>query len=109
MHAYRVVFIPATMVAVMVWTPHSMLTVWGYRDTLFTILDVSPLTSHLPPPPSLEVQYPCITQDLALILPSSDQQLGVVPTVPKTRSSMVPSPHRPGFSLSFVQFTPVLQ
>ena len=90
MHAYRVVFSPATMLSVMVSTQHSMLTVWGYRDTLFTLLDVSPFTSHLPPPPSLEVQYPGITQGLEIFTtPSSDQQLGVVPTVPKTRSSMV--------------------
>ena len=66
--------------------------------------------SHLPPPPSVDVQHPAITEHLVLLIHSpSDQQLGVIISIVKTGCCMVGSLHRPGGSLRSLQLGPHLR
>ena len=70
----------------------------------------TPSISHLPPPPSVDVQHPAITYRLPLLIQSpSDQQLGVIVSIVKTAGCMEGSLHRPGGSLRSLQLGPHLR
>ena len=61
-----------------------------YRTTSWFGHTHTPLhLPHLPPPPSIDVQYPAITYCLVLLIQSpSDQQLGVIISIVKTGCCM---------------------
>ena len=61
-----------------------------YRTTSWFGHTHTPLhLPHLPPPPSVDVQYPAIIKSLVLLIQSpSDQQLGVIISIVKTGCCM---------------------
>ena len=68
------------------------------------------MISYLPPPPSVDVQHPAITENLPLLIHSpSDQQLGVIVSIVKTAGCMEGSLHRPDGSLRYLQLGPHLR
>ena len=82
-----------------------------YRTTSWFGHTHTPLhLPHLPPPPSVDVQYPAIIQGLEVLIHSpSDQQLGVIVSIVKTGCCMVDSLHWPGGSLRSLQLGPHLR
>ena len=67
------------------------------------------ITTHLPPPPRVNIQDPCILQSVVIVIPSpSDQQLGVLLPIVKVRGSMDWSPHWPRDSLRSRELGPFL-
>ena len=70
----------------------------------------TPSISHLPPPPSVDVQQPGVTYGCVHLIHSpSDQQLGVIVSIVKTAGCMEGSLHRPGGSLRSLQLGPHLR
>ena len=60
-----------------------------YRTTSWFGHTHTPSISHLPPPPSVDVQQPGITYGLVHLIQSpSDQQLGVIVSIVKTAGCM---------------------
>ena len=67
------------------------------------------LVIHLFPSPGHHIQQPHITQDCqVLVQPSSDQELGVVTTIPQTHRRMAGPPHGTGLLHGKFQLAPVL-
>ena len=53
------------------------------------ILSHMHITTHLPPPPRVDIQDPYILQSGAIVIPSSsDQQLGVILSIVEAAGSM---------------------
>ena len=68
------------------------------------------ITTHLPPPPRVDIQNPCILQSDGIVIHSrSDQQLGVLLSIVETASSMVGSLHWPRGILGPLQCGPLLR
>ena len=68
------------------------------------------LPPHLPPPPTVYIQNPGISQDIvSIVQPSSDQELWVLLAIIQTATSMVTSLLWPRFSFGLAEFGPVLQ
>ena len=81
-----------------------------YRTTSWFGHTHTPSISHLPPPPSVDVQQPGITYGLVHLIQSpTDQQLGVIVSIVKTGGCMEGSLHRPGGSLRSLQLGPHLR
>ena len=67
------------------------------------------ITTHLPPPPRVEIQDPYILQSVVLVISSpNDQQLGVLLSIVETTGSMRGSFYWAWGSLRSLQFGPFL-
>ena len=107
----------STLTMGVLWELHALILVAGsyahlihYKTTSWLGHTHTPSISHLPPPPSVDVQYPAITESLVLLIQSpSDQQLRVIISKVKTAGCMEGSLHRPGGSLRSLQLGPHLR
>ena len=67
------------------------------------------ITTHLPPPPRLDVQDPHVVDDVAILIHTpSDQHLGVILSIVEAAGSMGISLCQPRGSFSPLQFGPLL-
>ena len=65
--------------------------------------------TYLPPPPGVDIQDPCILQNVVIPIHSSgDQQLRVLLSIVEAASSMGGSLHWPRSFLGLLQFSPFL-
>ena len=65
--------------------------------------------THLPPPPRLDIQDPHVTEGVViLIVPPSDQHLGVILSIVEAAGSMAYSLCWPRGSFRSLQFGPLL-
>ena len=67
------------------------------------------ITTHLPPPPGLDIQDPHVIEGVAILIHTpSDQHLGVILSIVEAAGSMVCPLCWPGGSISPLQFGPLL-
>ena len=67
------------------------------------------ITTHLTPPPRVDIQDPHITQSVTILIHSpSDQQLGTLLSIVEAAGSVGVSPCWPRGSLGLLQFGPLL-
>ena len=65
---------------------------------------------HLPPPPRVDIQDPCILQSSVIVtLSPSDQQLWLILSIVEAAGCMGPSLHWPRGSVGPLQFGPLLE